>query len=243
MRKKVLMINGSHRKKNTYNVLTGIGKILGDHGIDWEILNLSEFEIKDCVGDDEICIREGTCALHDDMKMIMQKITDSDGIVLGSPVYLSAVTGRFKTFADRTNGWFHKPEQVSKPVLFAVTTASIGIKETVHFLDQLATGYGARKGGFIARTMKNMHAPVSEKEMSRFLSLLETDKKYYKPSMNEIVIFEVQKVLALKSSGDDRKFWENRKWIDKYYYYDCKMNIAKKLFSKMMFNILSNAMK
>ena len=91
--------------------------------------------------------------------------------------------------------------------------------------------------------MKNIDKPVEEKEVSKFLSLLKKDVKYYKPSMNEIVIFEVLKVLALKSSGADRQFWEEQKLIDKSYYYKCRMGPGKILFSKMMFRILSNAMK
>ena len=241
MNRKVLMINGSFRKKNTYAILVRIGEILKNHGIESEIINLFDYEIKDCTGCDEFCIKEGGCHVRDDMPAIMQKIMDSDGLVLSSPVYLSGVTSKFKAFADRTCSWFHKPEPAGKPVLFVTTTAATGIKETIHYLDQLATGFGARKGGFIARTNKNMSAPVEEKELLNFLSLIQNDKKYYKPSMNEIVIFEVQKVLALKSSGADNTFWKEKNWIDAYYYYDCKIGPGKKLFSKMMFRILSKA--
>ena len=244
MSKKVLLINGSCRKKNTYNILIQIAEMLKNHNIGTEILNLFDYDIKHCIGDDDSCIKKGDCSQkNDDMQMIRQKILDSDGVVLSSPVYLSGVTSKFKAFADRTNGWFHKPAPVGMPVLFVVTTAVTGIKETVHFIDQLTTGWGARKGGVITRANKSFNVPVEEKELSRFITMLQEDKKYYRPEMNEIVIFEVQKVMAQKSDGDDRRFWEARKWLDKCYYYDCKMGIAKKLFSKMMFRILSRAIK
>ena len=243
MSKKVIMINGSFRKKNTYNLLVQIGELLKPHDIETEIINLFDYTIKDCVGCDDTCIRQGNCHVQDDMPVIMQKILDSDGMVLGSPVYLGGVTSKFKAFADRTNAWFHKPEPIGKPVLFAATTVVSGIKETIHYLDQLATGFGARKGGSITRTKGTFNIPVAEKEVSRFLSLLHKDKKYYQPAMNEIVIFEVQKVLALKSDGDDKKYWEGKGWFKKGYYYDCRMGLAKKVFSKMMFNILSGAIK
>ena len=243
MSKKVLMINGSFRKKNTYNILVQIGQILKKHDIESEILNLFDYEIKDCTGCDEVCIGHGACHIKDGMNEIMRKIMECDGLVLSSPVYLFGVSSKFKTFADRLNVWFHKPEPAGKPVLFAATTTVTGLKETIHFFDQFATGFGARKGGSITRVHKTLNVPVAEKEVSGFLSLLQKDKKYYRPSMNEIVIFEVLKVLALKSNGADRKFWEEKKWLDKLYYYDCRMGILKKLFSRMMFKILSNAMK
>ena len=243
MGEKVLIINGSFRKKNTYGLLVQIGELLKNHGIESEIINLFDYEIKDCTGCDDICIRQGSCQKKDDMPGIMQKILESGGLVLSSPVYLGGVTSKFKAFADRTNAWFHKPEPVGKPVLLAVTTAITGIKETQHFLDQLVTGFGARKGGVVTRTIKNFNKPVGEKEIQRFVSLIQKDKSDYRPAMNEIVIFEVQKVLAQKSNGDDKRFWEDKNWNNKPYYYDCKMGIAKKVFSKMMFKILSNAIK
>ena len=242
MSKKVLIINGSYRKKNTYNVLVQIAEKLKNRDIESEIINLFDYEIKDCTGCDEICIQQGKCNIKDGMPEIMQKIMDSDGVVFGTPVYLGGATSKFKTFADRTNAWCHKPEPYGKPVFFVATTMVTGIKETVHYLDTFVTGFGARKGGFITRTNKNFNSPVTEKEVSRFLSLLEKDRKHYRPAMNEIVIFEVLKVLALKSSGADRKFWEEQKLIDKCYYYDCKMGLFKKAFSKMMFKILTKAM-
>jgi len=243
MSKKVLMINGSFRKRNTYGLLAQIGKILKSHGIETEILNLFDYEIKDCTGCDDLCIRRKGCHINDGVPLIMQKITDSDGLVLSSPVYLGGVTSKFKTFADRTNEWFHKPEPVGKPVLFVVTTAISGIKETLHYLDLLATGFGTRKGGSITRTNKDLSEPVKESELSRFLQLLQNEKKHYKPSINEIVIFEVQKVLAQKSSGEDKKFWEEKNWNDKCYYYECEIGPLKKTFSKMMHGILSKAIK
>jgi len=241
MNKKVLMINGSARKKNTYSLLLQIEKILKARDIDVEIINLFDYEIKDCVGC-ETCVTRECCAIRDGMDEIMQKILESDGLVLSSPVYLSGVTSKFKTFTDRTNIWVHKPEPAGMPVMFAVTTAATGIKETCGFLKSFAIGFGGRIGDAVTRAGKKMKEPVTEKEMSKFLSLLEKNAKDYKPSMKEIIMFTVGKVLALKSEGDDRKFWEEKKWIDKKYYYPCKMNPGKKLFSKFMFKVLTKAM-
>jgi len=88
-----------------------------------------------------------------------------------------------------------------------------------------------------------MGNPVQEQEVSRFLALLEGDTACYKPAMNEIVMFTVQKMMALKSSGSDRTFWEEKGWLDKKYYYPCKMNPGKKVFSKFMHKVLSKAMQ
>ena len=86
-----------------------------------------------------------------------------------------------------------------------------------------------------------MQDPVSEKEISGFLKLLSQDNEKYKPAMGEIVMFNVGKVLALKSDGVDRAFWEKKEWLDKKYYYKCRMNPFKKLFSNFMFKVLTKA--
>ena len=243
MSKKVLMINGSFRKKNTYNLLVQIGQLLKNHDIDSEIINLFDYEIKDCNGCDDVCIKQNECHIKDSMPEIMKKIIDSDGLVLSSPVYLYGVTSKFKAFADRTSIWTRKPELAGKPVLFVTTTMVTGIKETLHFFDQYTTEIGGRKGGSITRIGANIDMPVQENEIHKFLFLLGEDKKNYRPSNNEVFIFQMLKVLALKSNGADRKFWEEKQWIDKCYYYDCKIGPVKKALSKMMFNFVSNAMK
>jgi multimeric flavodoxin WrbA len=240
---KVLMLNGSNRKKNTYNVLVQIGQVLKEHAVETEILNLFDYEIKDCAGCDEFCVERTGCHVKDGLPEIMQKILDSDGVVFSSPVYRDGVTSKFKAFADRTNAWSHRPETVGKPMICVTTTTVTGIKETEKFFDSFITGLGARKGAFISRTAKNIDKPVQQKELSEFISLLQKDKKDYRPGMDEIIMFEVQKVLALKSSGETKKFWEEKKWLNRWYYYDCKMGLLKKGFSRMMFKILSNVMK
>jgi multimeric flavodoxin WrbA len=49
MSKKILMIDGSYRKKNTYNVLLNIEQILKARGLEVEILNLFDYKIIDKV--------------------------------------------------------------------------------------------------------------------------------------------------------------------------------------------------
>jgi multimeric flavodoxin WrbA len=241
MGKKVLFINGSFRKKNTYQLLEQIKAILNAKGIETEDVNLFDYEIKDCQGC-EGCVTESGCCLSDDMPVLMEKIMKSDGVVYGSPVYMAGVTSRFKSFADRTNKWIHKPETAGKAVMFVATTASTGLKETKQFFETYGTGIGARKGDFVSRTSKTMGNQVQEKELSKFLSLLETDKKEYSPAPDEIIMFTVQKIMALQSNGEDRTFWETQKWLDKPYYYPCNMNPIKVSFGKMMFKIISKAM-
>jgi multimeric flavodoxin WrbA len=184
MGKKVLMIDGSFRKKNTHGLLLQIEQILKARGVEVEIINLFDYEIKDCNGC-EACISHKACSQQDDMPMLRKKILNSDGVVMSSPVYVNGVTSRFKTFTDRTNGWIHKPELAGMPVLFVTTTTFSGIKEVKQFFMSYANILGVRKGGFISRVGDKIKDPVREAEMSRFLTLLDQDRKHYSPAMDE----------------------------------------------------------
>jgi len=240
---KVLLINGSNRQKNTYGVLQQIGEILKSRGNDVEIVNLFDYELKDCGGCDETCIHNGGCGSWDGMAALKAKVLESDALVFGSPVYLQGVTSKFKTFADRTNGWVHNPELAGKPMLSVAVTAATGIKQTESFFNSYVTALGGRNGGFVGRAGGGLRNPVTKKELKKFLSLLTAGTGKYKPKAGELINFQVQKVLASKFGGGNKDYWEKKEWLDKYYYYPCRIGPCKKLFSKMMNKILNKAIK
>ena len=47
--------------------------------------------------------------------------------------------------------------------------------------------------------------------------------------------------MALKSEGYAKEYWKDQALSDKVYYYDCKLNFFKKLFSKTILGILMKA--
>lgn len=238
MSKKVLIINGSARKKNTYNVLLKIEQILKAHNVEVEIVNLFDYEIKNCVGC-EVCVNFEKCPFNDGMPSLMAKMLESDGIILSSPVYMGSVTSKLKSLMDRTNGWIHKNELAGKPMMFVTTTNATGTKATGKLLNVYANGIGVRKGEHISRSGKKMDISIKEKELSYFITLIHQDKSLYRPDMGEIVMFNVSKVLAMKSTGNDHKYWEDKDLFNKNYYFPCKIHIGKKLISKFMFKVMS----
>ncbi|HON89799.1 MAG TPA: flavodoxin family protein [Spirochaetia bacterium] len=101
MAKTVVALIGSKRKKNTYSLVTQIASVLKQHDIDTDLVFLYDNEIKDCVGC-QACILGKRCALTDDAPSIREKLSKADGIILASPVYMCSISGRMKTFIDRT---------------------------------------------------------------------------------------------------------------------------------------------
>lgn len=140
-----LLINGSNREKNNYNILKDI-KSEND-----ELISLSNKNIKFCLGCNS-CINnlENICVLDDYItKEIYPKLLKADKIILSSPLYISQITGLLKTLIDRfypfyNHGYFtgkevfliltgHGTEEENKDEIDAIINYFQGISEWMPF--------------------------------------------------------------------------------------------------------------
>ena len=102
MRKKVLILSGSPRKCGNSDTLCNEfmrGAVESGHIV--EKIRVAEKQINYCCGC-YACKKNGVCIIKDDMQEILQKLIDSDVIVLASPVYFYSVSAQLKTLIDRT---------------------------------------------------------------------------------------------------------------------------------------------
>jgi multimeric flavodoxin WrbA len=190
MNKKVIAINSSRRKQNAYGILQKLKVDLGQRNIEVDIVNLFDYEIKDCLGCEQ-CLRGRCCAQKDDAKLLMDKLKECDGIILSTPIYMGGVSGKLKVFIDRNCKWFHRPELVGKPVLFVATTAASGLKETVKFLEKTAVQWGAFPTGSIGRTINNLNNTIKPNDCDNFINHLFMEKHKYNPRVNQLIFFQV----------------------------------------------------
>ena len=230
--KKVVALLGTKRKINTYNILLQIKELLKDKDISLEIVELYNYNIKDCIGC-EYCINNGSCVVNDDTEKVMKILSNADGIILASPVYLQQVSGKIKTFIDRTCSWYHRPILDSKPILSVSTTKGSGLKATLSYLENVGVQWGGLRGGKLGRSIFNIDKPIKYKELSKFTSLLDNPKRY-SPSLSELIAFEVQKSLAIFMRNLDFDYWKKMGWTEKAYFYDCRLNPLKKSISGLI---------
>jgi len=242
MRKKVIAINSSKRKRNTYGLLEQIKSQLHQKNVDVDIVNLFDYDIKPCLGC-EVCLRKGNCNIKDDGELLMKKLTEYDGVILSSPVYMGNISGQLKVFIDRTCRWFHRPEMVGKPTLLIATTAASGIKDTFRSLETVAVQWGAFPADSISRNAKNMSQRVNDKEYKKFLSYMFIPKEKYKPSMKQVMHFQVQKVLAEKILLIDKIYWEKQGWLKRGYFYNSKASPITKRMGNLLYFILNKRVK
>lgn len=101
---KVLLINGSPRKKgNTFTALSEVAKILEENGVETEIIQLGNKAVRGCIA----CYKcreteKGNCIFLDEpYTEIRTKLTTTDGVVIGSPVYYAGINGSLSALLDR----------------------------------------------------------------------------------------------------------------------------------------------
>lgn len=242
MNKRVIAINSSKRKKNTYGILRVLQEELKKEKVEVEIINLFDYDIKECYGCEQ-CLRIGKCHLKDHMDLLMDKLKNSDGIIIGTPVYMGGISGKLKVFIDRTCKWFHRPELVGLPGLIVATTAASGLKDTFKSLDKLLIQWAAFPTGTIGRTANTFKNQIKPEEYKRFLNHLFMKKEDYKPTLNQLIMFKVQKVLATKILEPDKEYWEDKNWVNNNYFFNCKISQVKKGVSKAFYKVLNNKVK
>ena len=100
---KVLAISGSPRKNgNTELLLREVTGTLEKHGIDTELIRIGGKKVNPCTA----CMKckkekDGQCHIKNELlNKILKKMTEADGILIGSPVYFSDVTAETKALLD-----------------------------------------------------------------------------------------------------------------------------------------------
>ncbi len=124
---KILAISGSPRKGgNTETLLRVAISVLEDKGIKTEFITLADKKILPC-NVCTACSKEPRCIIEDDFDPIFRAMLDSDGFILGSPVYFGSATAEIVALLDRAGYVAHKhgnlfSHKVGGPIVVARRT-------------------------------------------------------------------------------------------------------------------------
>lgn len=103
---KVLSLNGSPRKNwNTDTLLQKALEGAKSVGAQTEAIHLYDLNFKGCTSC-FACKRKnskfvGHCAMKDDLTAVLEKVQQSNVLLLGSPIYFGNVTGLMRSFLER----------------------------------------------------------------------------------------------------------------------------------------------
>ncbi len=130
---KVLAINGSpHEKGCTYTAISLVAEELKKNGIETEILHVGNKPVQGCIACGK-CKTTGRCIYNDLVNIALEKIQDTDGLIIGSPVYYSGISGQMKSFLDRF--FYAGPDLRLKVAVAVASLRRSGGVDTFHQLN------------------------------------------------------------------------------------------------------------
>lgn len=98
---KVLLINGSPRENgNTYTALKEMQRVFDAEGVETELIHIGSKPIRGCTACNA-CAKLGRCVFDDVVNELAPKLKESDGIVVGSPVYFASANASLVAFMQR----------------------------------------------------------------------------------------------------------------------------------------------
>lgn len=134
----VVAFNGSPRKNgNTYHLIQKCFEELHKEGINTELIQIGDKPLMGCIA----CLKcvenkDKKCAQPDDgINGYIEKMMNSEGIILASPVYFSNITASMKALIERTgyvsraNGGLYKRKVAAGIVAVRRAGANIAFSE------------------------------------------------------------------------------------------------------------------
>jgi multimeric flavodoxin WrbA len=133
---KVLGISGSMRKDgNTADLVNVILKRCDEAGIKTEFVSLAGKKIQPCLGCEK-CKEKNWCVIeNDDWNEVIQKVLNSDVLVIGSPTYYYDLCGHLKNFIDRTYSLYHDRKLAGRKGVAVAVQAQKGASRTIQTIE------------------------------------------------------------------------------------------------------------
>ncbi|MGE5484325.1 MAG: flavodoxin family protein [Ignavibacteriales bacterium] len=241
--KKVTAIVGSPRKGDTYRIVKMVEERLAARGaVDFEYVLLKDCHFEPCSGCG-LCITRGEryCPRKDDLAAIFNRMTDSDGVIVATPVYSLHVTALVKNLLDRLAYVFHRPCFFHKAFMPVVAQGIYGADDVLKYLETVARFWGFKTCRGVSVTTLSVEAggvipgPVTrsiDEAAGRFHRLL-NDPRDPAPSFKDIAMFRGMrgcKPALAKIFPFDYEYFKERGWLQSDYFYEVRLNPFKRAF-------------
>jgi multimeric flavodoxin WrbA len=124
---KILGLNGSERKLGNTEILVKEALMGAENeGAQVEMLRLTDHKVLPCDGLAPCVFGNKRCNLEDDFNFIVDKIFESDGLVLGVPCYILESTAIVKQLIDRVFSVNFRSQARGKPAVIIVPYGTRG---------------------------------------------------------------------------------------------------------------------
>lgn len=127
--KKAVVLSASLRKKgNSAQLAHQFAKGALEAGHKVKEICLPDYSIENCRGCFD-CQKTGTCAVQDDVSVILEEMRLADVLAFATPVYFYGMCGAMKTFLDRTYPLF--PDKYEFRDIYLLAAAGENLETTV----------------------------------------------------------------------------------------------------------------
>jgi len=135
---KVIGFSGSTVKSGV--VEKAMVQVLKSTGHEWELIRLNALDMKQCIGCTG-CVRTNRCVLKDGMNEILEKIEQSDAVLVGAMARFGGLNALTKVFFERLSALFHNDVLQDK----IVASVAGGLADQSSVIDELSSIYKSYK--------------------------------------------------------------------------------------------------
>jgi multimeric flavodoxin WrbA len=218
---KIIAICGSPRKSQsrTGQILSELLSGAQGAGSEVEYIDITTLNIDCCLACDR-CHHLGRCAQKDNFNDLFEKMFESSGIVLGSPVYIFQVTAQLKAFIDRLGHAIHCQRLLGKYGAVVTTAGGSGQDETADYMESLLNRMGVQCVGRIACTLDDGPVPTGSDvmqragELGRSLARAIEEKEEFPEQIQRLSQLR-QYFCNIMIKRKERWDWEYRYWQEK----------------------------
>ena len=226
---KITLIHGQNHKGSSYN----IGKMFADkiNGTN----DVKEFFLPQdlgnifCVGCYKCIKKPEACPYFAQKQNIMERVLDSDLIILTSPTYCMMPSAPLKVFIDLTfNYWMvHRPDErmFNKKAVVISTAAGSGAGKVTKDMANVLFYWGIpeiRRLGF-ALQAENWESVAQKKKekIKKLVTKLAVDfsgNKKVRVGFKTRFMFNIMRMMqknGMGSSPEEKEYWQAKGWLDK----------------------------
>ncbi len=247
---KVVAIQGSPHRGNTYDRVERLGEALSELGdVEFEHIALAERDIKPCRGC-FVCFMKGeeACPIQDDRVAIEEKLAAADAVVFATPVHSMHISTPLKTLVDRLAYTFHRPRYFGKYAVGLAVTGGVGLKEALGYVRMFAGAWGFEYVDDLKYTDPPRHTTMPRfmdskdrvDEVARKLHSLMRSKPPQRLSVNDHLSFHAMRAVygrLERFSPTDYAYWNGQGWLDprsRYFTQHARVGFFKSIYPRFV---------